>query len=363
MDRFRVRRIARDGIITTIAGSGEHGVGGDGDAGPATAARLRSPADVLPTEDGGFLIADVFDGRVRRVSADGVISTVAGTDKSDIFESFGDGGPATAAGLGLPEHLGRPPDGSLLIGEQQRIRQVSPDGAIRTIFDAQAVRRGRLGDFAGRYGRTIEAMEVTREGGIALIVGGCRLRALYLAPPDTQRTLLALRDARASRRRVKVTVDGTASGRIRLEVRRRGRLIADATRRVRSGRRVIGVNGRFAAAYHEVRVTLRADRRGGYRDRIRLFTSATLPERLVPSPRDDVDVRACKRLGSRRIDCEIHSPEDEEDGGTCLNTSAYRLFASGLVFTRPYGHVCHDTPTRFDRTPKWSGPWRAWPPR
>jgi hypothetical protein len=358
-DRHRVRRVASDGIITTVAGSGEFGFGGDG--GPATAARLRGPSDVLTTGDGGFLIADTYNGRVRRVSAHGVISTVAGTDKSDIFESFGDGGPATAAGLALPQHLARLPDGSLLIGERQRIRQVSPDGTISTIFRVQPVHANRLGDFAGRYGETIEAIEVTQEGGIAVILSGFRLRALYLAPRQTRRTLIALRDARASQRRVKVTVDTTARGRLRVQVRRRGKLVADATRRVRSGRQVIGVGGRFAAAYHQVHVTLGADR-GGYRDRMRLFTSAKLPERLVVPALGDY-VRACKRIDRRRIDCEIHFPEDEEDGRACLNTSAYRLFPSGLLFTRPYGPRCHRKPIPFDRRPNWSGPWRAWPPR
>jgi hypothetical protein len=359
-DHHRVRRIAADGTITTVAGTGVFGDGGDG--GQATAAPLRFPSDVLATEDGGLLIADTYNGRVRRVSAHGVISTVAGTDKSDIFESFGDGGPATAAGLALPQHLARLPDGSLLIGERQRIRRVSADGTISTIFQVQQLHANRLGDFAGRYAETIEAMDVTQEGGIALILSGFRLRALYLAPRQTQRPLVALRDARASQRRVKVTVDTTTRGRLRLQVRRRGRVVADATRRVRSGRRFIGVVGRFAAAYHDVRVTLRADRGGGYRDRIRLFTSSTLPERLVVPGLGD-DVRACKRIDSRRIDCEIHNPEDEESGRPCLNTNAYRLLPSGLLFTRPYGPRCHSKPMPFKRTPSWSGPWRAWPPR
>jgi hypothetical protein len=316
---------------------------------------------VLPTEDGGFLIADTYNGRVRRISAQGVISTVAGTDKSDIFESVGDGGPATAAGLALPQHLAHLSDGSLLIGEQQRIRQVSPEGTISTIFQVQQVHANRLGDFAGRYGETIEAMEVTREGGIAVIVSGLQLRALYLAPRQTQRTLVALRGARASQRSVKVTVDTTTRGRLRLQVRRRGKTVADVTRRVRPGRHVIGVGGRFATAYHQVRVTLRAGL-GGYRDGIRLFTSATLPKRLVvPSLGDSV--RACKRIDNRRIDCETHDQEDEESGRPCLNTIAYRLFASGIFFTRPYGPRCHRKPIRFDRTPTWSAPWRAWSPR
>ena len=358
-DGSRVRRVAPDGVITTVAGSGESGFGGDG--GPATAARLSSPSDVLPTEDGGFLIADTYNGRVRRISAQGVISTVAGTDKSDIFESAGDGGPATAAGLALPQHLARLPDGSLLIGEQQRIRRVSPDGTISTIFEVQPVHASRLGDFAGRYGETIEAMEVTREGGVAVIVSGFHLRALYLAPRQTQRTFVALRGAHASERGVRVTVDTTTGGRLRLQVRRRGRTVADATRRVRSGRHTIGVGGRFAASYHQVRVTLRAGR-GGYRDGIRLFTSATLPKRLVVPSLGDGG-RACKRIDNRRIDCDTHDEENEESGRPCLNTVAYRLFASGIFFTRPYGPRCHRKPIRFDRTPAWTAPWRAWSPR
>ncbi|MDX6201560.1 MAG: hypothetical protein QOJ83_1060, partial [Frankiales bacterium] len=165
-ERQRIRRVAPDGIITTIAGTGEPGYSGDG--GPATSARLSLPQDVLPEKDGGFLIADTFNLRVRRVSPDGVISTIAGAAKSDPFtssqpfESSGDGGPATAAELGLPAHLARLPDGSLLIGERQVIRRVATDGTISTIFHAGQVYGDRLGDFAGRYGQEIEAMDVTR---------------------------------------------------------------------------------------------------------------------------------------------------------------------------------------------------------
>lgn len=94
-DQHRVRRVAPDGTITTVAGTGEFGFGGDG--GPATAAQLRFPSDTLPMPDGGFLIADTYNGRVRRVGADGIITTVAGVDKPEISDSFGDGGPASAA--------------------------------------------------------------------------------------------------------------------------------------------------------------------------------------------------------------------------------------------------------------------------
>jgi hypothetical protein len=362
-ERNRIRRVAPDGKISTIAGTSEYGYSGDG--GPATAAKLRLPHDVLPEKDGGFLIADTYNNRIRRVSADGVISTVAGSGgpdpfgSADPFEGTGDGGPATAAGLPFPAHLGRLPDGSLLIGEYRDIRRVAPDGTISTIFHAQQTYGDRLGDFAGRYGSNIEAMDTTREGGVAVIVSGFRLRALYLAPAHTGRTLVALHGASVSGRRVKMTVDATTSGVLRLEVRRRGKLVAHASHHVRAGRSTIGVGGRFAAADHEVSVRLRADRGGAYGDRIHVFTSDTLPRRLV-----SVDAGSrCERIDRRRIDCEVHNGENEESGVPCLYTAAYRLFTSGLTFVRPYGPACHPKPLPFDRTPAWTGPWRAWPPR
>ena len=104
--------------------------------------------DVLATEDGGFLIADAYNGRVRRVGPDGVISTVAGSGVKDPTSgatdySSGDGGPATAAGLRWPQHVGRLPDGTLLVAEPQRIRQVSADGTIDTIFQVPEARANR----------------------------------------------------------------------------------------------------------------------------------------------------------------------------------------------------------------------------
>ena len=361
-ERQRIRRVARNGKISTIAGANNAGYSGDG--GPATRAQLAIPQDVLAEKDGGFLIADTGNNRIRRVSPDGVISTVAGTGGPDPFgpvdpfQGTGDGGPATAAGLAFPAHLARLPDGSLLVGEFRNVRRIAPDGTISTIFHAEQTYGDRLGDYAGRYGSYLEAMDTTREGGVAVIVGGFRLRALYLAPRRTRRTLVALRNTRVSGRRVKVAVDATTSGLLQLEVSRRGKLVAQASRRVSAGRSTIGVNGPFAAADHKVRVKLRASR-GAYGDHIHLFTSETLPKRLVSA---DVNDR-CKRIGRRRIDCEVHYAEDEESGVACLYTVAHRLFRSGLTFVRPYGPGCHHEPMRFDRTPDWTGPWRGSPPR
>ena len=100
----RIRRIGTDGIITTIAGTGVSGTGGDN--GPATSAQFVRPLDVDVTADGAILVLDEGAGRVRRIGPDGVITTVAGS--IDGFEPTGDGGPATAAVLGFgAENLAR----------------------------------------------------------------------------------------------------------------------------------------------------------------------------------------------------------------------------------------------------------------
>ncbi len=117
----RVRRVSPGGTITTVAGTA--GAGYSGDGGPATAAQLSSPRAAVPTPDGGILIADTGNDTVRRVAPDGTISTVAGTGTSGLS---GDGGPATAAQLEGPVDIALLPDGSYLIADlgNQRIRKI-----------------------------------------------------------------------------------------------------------------------------------------------------------------------------------------------------------------------------------------------
>jgi glucose/arabinose dehydrogenase len=128
----RVRRVSSAGTITTVAGTGTPGFSGDG--GPATAAQLgqNSPYTVAVTGDGGFLIGDEVNRRVRRVSPTGIITTVAGTG---VQGSSGDGGAATAAQLNVPTGVATTPDGGFLIADEfaHRVRRVSPTGAITTV--------------------------------------------------------------------------------------------------------------------------------------------------------------------------------------------------------------------------------------
>jgi DNA-binding beta-propeller fold protein YncE len=126
----RIRKISANGTISTIAGTGKAGFSGDG--GPATAASLKDPSGVALDARGSLLIADAGNGRVRRVSTSGVISTLVG-GASERFS--GDGGPSGKAGLGTPVSVAVTPAGTLLIadGRHRRIRKADPSGIISTV--------------------------------------------------------------------------------------------------------------------------------------------------------------------------------------------------------------------------------------
>jgi sugar lactone lactonase YvrE len=118
------------GTITTVAGTGKAGFSGDG--GPATEARLAFPFSVAVDAAGNLFIADADNNRVRKVSPKGLISTVAGIGQASFS---GDGGPASKARLSFPTLMASDLEGNLFISEQnnQRVRKVSPDGLITTV--------------------------------------------------------------------------------------------------------------------------------------------------------------------------------------------------------------------------------------
>lgn len=107
-----VRRIDPSGTIATIVGTGVEGFSGDG--GPAIAARLRQPNGLARDEDGTLYIADRANFRVRAVAADGTIDTVAGTG---VQGNRGDDGPALAADFGYLARITLDDDG-LLVADQ-----------------------------------------------------------------------------------------------------------------------------------------------------------------------------------------------------------------------------------------------------
>ena len=118
----RIREVRVDGTIRTVAGTGTTGFSGD--AGPAVKAQLNGPSGVAVDASGALFIADTGNNRVRRVSPDGTITTVAGSGAKGFS---GDGGKAVDANLSRPTGVAIGPDGALYIADQgnDRIRKVS----------------------------------------------------------------------------------------------------------------------------------------------------------------------------------------------------------------------------------------------
>jgi trimeric autotransporter adhesin len=132
-----VRMVAADGTITTVAGTGTAGSSGDG--GPATQAQLRTPTSLAVDASGNLYIADAQDNKIRRIAPDGIIGTFAGTGVQGFSD---DGGPAAAALLSSPSAVAVDPYGALVIADtgNNRIRRVTSDGIIDTIAGSGTTR-------------------------------------------------------------------------------------------------------------------------------------------------------------------------------------------------------------------------------
>jgi sugar lactone lactonase YvrE len=147
----RIRKVSASGIITTVAGNGPAGSSGgfSGDGGPATSAALYYPYGVAIGASGNIFIADTFNGRIRKVSASsGIISTVAG---NGTLGFSGDGGPATSAALPGPYGVAVDVAGNLFISSGPNIYKVSASGIITTVAGID------ISGFSGDGGPAISA--------------------------------------------------------------------------------------------------------------------------------------------------------------------------------------------------------------
>jgi uncharacterized protein (TIGR03437 family) len=128
-DNFRVRRISINGTINTVAGNGTAGFSGDN--GPAVSAQV-TPLAVAVDNKGNLLIADGTNYRIRKVDSNGTITTIAGTGTSGYS---GDNGPATSALIGLVTGLAVDSAGNLYLADltRERVRKIDTAGMITTV--------------------------------------------------------------------------------------------------------------------------------------------------------------------------------------------------------------------------------------
>ncbi|MDZ4349277.1 MAG: RHS repeat-associated core domain-containing protein [Xanthomonadaceae bacterium] len=169
-----IRRVTPDGRIATVAGTGTAGFSGDG--GPATDAEINLATALALGPDGTLYIAERFADRIRRVTTDGTISTLAGVP--DVRGFSGDGGAATAALLNSPEGVAVDAEGRVYISDSRnnRIRRVLANGVIQTIAGT-----GQPG-FSGDGGPATRA-RLSRQVGIAVGADG----SVYIADSDNNR--------------------------------------------------------------------------------------------------------------------------------------------------------------------------------
>jgi hypothetical protein len=417
VDGERVRAVDAAGIIKTVAGTGKRGFSGDG--GPAVRARFRQLGDVAPLPDGGFVVTDIGNERVRQVDADGTITTIAGTGERG---SGGDGGPARLAELniGEPSGLAVAADGAVLVGEwgNHAIRRIAADGIISKVAGtgsqvgpggprpaAQTALNGPLDLVALPDGgilvsdggglRHIGTDGVLREQRIpgctnlvadeALPIEGTNIffgdgrpagcteiagslartpdgsiiatdlgRLRMLASPTAATPAVAITNTTMRSRSVAASFATTVAGRAKLRIVRGGRVLAFASKRARPGRNRIRVHRRLAPGVYRLR--LRVGNAGGA---IAHEWVAALVGRLTAGTArraatrymewiEDPNFGRCQRFSTRRIDCVSHAY-----GYTCFEVHAIAVESSGLVGFRRYG--CRDEDrTPFRRRPRWT---------
>jgi trimeric autotransporter adhesin len=128
---YRIRKVTHDSIISTIAGTGAAGFSGDGKA--ATVAELNLPTGVAVDKNGNVYITDQGNNRVRRITTEGMMSTIAGTGNAGYS---GDNGAAFIAELNEPYGIATDAAGNLYVAEQQNntIRRITaPPAATRMV--------------------------------------------------------------------------------------------------------------------------------------------------------------------------------------------------------------------------------------
>jgi uncharacterized protein (TIGR03437 family) len=202
---LRIRKVDTSGIIRTIAGNGTPGFSGDG--GAATSAQLFSPTGVAVDAAGNVYVADRTNRRIRKIDTAGIITTVAGSGRSGVG---GDGGPATSAELSFPFDVALDSAGSLYIADfgTHLIRKVSaappatPSISANGVVNGASFRPGIVANsWATILGSNLASTTATWENaivngnlpttlaGVTVTVGGRSAYLYYVSP--TQINLIA----------------------------------------------------------------------------------------------------------------------------------------------------------------------------
>ena len=162
-----IRRIAPDGSVTTVAGDG---IAGDRD-GPAQQARFRGPTSIVIDARGRIIVADTYNDRIRAIHPDGTVSTIAGSGTPGLFD-----GPAAVSAFDTPSGVAVDPALNIYVADfgNVAIRKISPDGHVTSVPDHGLVRPTSVA--IGADGMIYAAgdnrvVAVDPDGGIRVVAG------------------------------------------------------------------------------------------------------------------------------------------------------------------------------------------------
>lgn len=177
----RIRKINLSGVITTIAGNGTPGFAGD--EGPAAEAQLWYPRGIAVDDSGNVFVADKNNNRIRMITEDGVIHTIAG---SGLFGDFGGGVPAQQAQLRFPLAVALGQDGKVYFvdSDNSKVKVLTPSFAAPALDEGGVISSSAFGGFSGAapgswvelYGDNLAAR--TREWSEHDFAGGSAPRSL-----------------------------------------------------------------------------------------------------------------------------------------------------------------------------------------
>ena len=171
-DNNRIRKVTPNGSILTVAGTGSRGFSGDG--GFATSAQLNFPTGVAMDAAGNLYVADAYNFRARKVSAEGIITTVAGSGIRG-YVGEGNGGPATGARLTYPWGVALDGAGNLYLADELFVWKVSTDSIIAKIIGPTGGAKGVAVDTMGNIyiGNVNSASlyKISANGAVATIAG------------------------------------------------------------------------------------------------------------------------------------------------------------------------------------------------
>lgn len=162
----RIRRISTTGIVTTVAGNGTAGFGGDG--GPATSAQLNQPLDVEVDGAGNLYIADFSNQRIRKVSSAGIITTLAGTGKAGYN---GDEKDALSTDFNGPSGVAFDTHGNLYVADRDNNRVRVIAGASGNIPAQQFVLTVAGTGVAGSAGDGLRGQQAQLSGPTDVVIG------------------------------------------------------------------------------------------------------------------------------------------------------------------------------------------------